>query len=322
MSHNQMILRDRLLYKEMKFGNFNEVKKEEKTHNSCISISPYDTASFLAQFNEDCKFKFLTHDFNGLTDRSLPHSAKEVKIQVDKVIGEKKYNIPSSLFSLMKAFVDGGEWIDYNGNFHKSSWAMQAWHDWSKEHPQNPHPIHDAKIKSEIDTFRATTRLVAPNFETWINNIKNNYNLKLITSNINTADFYTNTYCFWKAFKTILGMMDDKSSDFPNVYINYKQDISLKNKKGTHQISISQKGSFSEKEFESVLARLSSRDAGNLGSIRLLLNGYCHWQVLNKWNGKPIRWNILKEEDTPEYEIVEDKDVSGFTHILTYYSVF
>lgn len=323
MSHDQLVLRDRLLYNDIKNGRIDALKQEEKPKSERKSVSPYDTASFLAQFNEPSGFKFLTHDFNDITDSSLPHTAKELKIQVDKILREKKYNIPGSLSLLMRGFVDGSwEWIDYNGNSHKSSWAMQSWQDWSVNHPQNPHPIHDKLIKCEIETFRATTRLVAPNLETWIDNIKENYNLKISTSNINTADFYTNTYQLWKAFKTIFGMMEDKSSDFSEVFITYKEDISLVDRKGTHVITIIQKGSFSNKEFESVFARMSSKDAGNLGTIRSYLDGYCHWQLLSKWNGKPVRWNILKEERTPDYEVVKDSDVTGFTHILTFYSVF
>ena len=323
MSHDQLILRDRLLYNDIKNGRIDALKQEGKPQSERKSISPYDTASFLAQFNDPLKFKYLTHDFDDHTNLSLPHSAKELKIQVDKILKEKKYNIPGSLFRLMRGFVDGSEaWIDYNGNIHKSSWAMHSWQEWSMIHPQNPHPIHDDIMKSEIEVFRATTRLVAPNLETWIDNIKDNYNLKISTSNINTADFYTNTYMFGEAIKKILGMMDDKSSGFPEVFINYNQDISLKDSKGTHMISICQKGSFSDKAFESVQDWLSTKDAGNLGSIRSLLDGYCHWQVLSKWNGRPVRWNILKEEDAPEYEVAEDNEITGFTHILTFYSVF
>jgi hypothetical protein len=117
-------------------------------------------------------------------------------------------------------------------------------------------------------------------------------------------------------------MMDDKSSVFPEVIISYKEDISIKDRKGTHVITIIQKGSFSNKEFESVFARMSTKDAGNLGTIRSYLDGYCHWQLLSKWNGKPVRWNILNEEETPDSEVVKDSDVTGFTHILTFYSVF
>ena len=64
-----------------------------------------------------------------------------------------------------------------------------------------------------------------------------------------------------------------------------------------------------------------NNEAGDFGSIRSILNGYCLWQIESIWDGQPLRWNILKTDNMSEIETIEGDSIRGFTHILTYYLV-
>ena len=327
MSHNQMIVRDRLLFNEIEKGTIavlkNELKNKDKqdSQKEQEPLSPYVTASFLAQFNDPLKFKYLTHDFDDITDKSRPNTAKAIKIQVDKCLKDVK-QVPISLISLMRAFVDGsGPWLDYNGNKHNRNWAMKTWQEWSKDHPNAPHPIHNKDMANEIETFRGTIRLVSPKLQTWIDEIRNNYDLNISTTNLNTADFYTNTFQLMCAIKKILKMMNDRATLFPDVKIEYENYIIIEKNMIIHKLYITQKDSFSDNNFEDVLFLHKKTGKGELGGIRSSLNGYCHWAIISKWNGVQIKWNYLKDEKELEYERIEDKDVTGFTHILTFYTI-
>ena len=62
----------------------------------------------------------------------------------------------------------------------------------------------------------------------------------------------------------------------------------------------------------------NNTEAGDLGAIRKILNGYCYWSIETKWDDKSLRWNILSDDDTPETEPIEDTLAVGFRHILTF----
>ena len=85
-------------------------------------------------------------------------------------------------------------------------------------------------------------------------------------------------------------------------------------------IQITQFGSYADKPLEDIRERLlTDSEAGDFGSIRNTLNGYCLWQVESLWDEKPIRWNILKTDEMQDTEDMENNSIEGFTHILTFY---
>ena len=65
---------------------------------------------------------------------------------------------------------------------------------------------------------------------------------------------------------------------------------------------------------------LTKTGGGAFNEIKKVFYGYCNWSVESLWDGKPKRWNILNDTDADEIDDMEDSNVLGFTHILTYFS--
>ena len=105
---------------------------------------------------------------------------------------------------------------------------------------------------------------------------------------------------------------------------NEYKDINIEYKPGfdgdyfIRQIVITQIGSFSSRPIEEVVAKFKS-EGGSFRGIANKFTGYCDWSVESVWDGKPYRWNILKELNTQELEPIENDKVVGFSHILTFY---
>ena len=108
---------------------------------------------------------------------------------------------------------------------------------------------------------------------------------------------------------------------------NKKQrKISIKYERGVEdeyflrKLIITHYNSFPTKELD-VLCKewQSSDDKGVMGGIKINIIGYCNWSVETIIEGKAVRINILRNENTPEKENINEASVVGFTHILTFY---
>lgn len=286
---------------------------------SIKELSALETATFLSKFNDPKGLKYLTHDFDNNNDGS-PETIAQLLTQIQGILDSKKFNIPQSLFALLYGFVKGGKWNDTYGGNHQSCFSCQEWSKWSLEN--NLHPINNSEYKKEIMAFRSTVRLIPKALSEICNKASEGLSLEIESEKLDSADFYTNTFCLYSSIKRILSMMDNRAKDYPNVRISFQRANDSEGRL-LRKIVLTQKGSFDSKPFDDVKKRLENHDdAGDFGAIRKILNGYCLWSVENIWDGKPYRWNILKTSGQKDVdEEIEKEEIIGFTHTLTFYIV-
>jgi hypothetical protein len=235
------------------------------------------------------KFKYLTHDYDPEED-GRPHNIEELRKQVTDILHHNTLEIPKSLKDLMAGFTTGTYWLDYTGEKHFSSWSDPKWTQWEKTFEKPCHPRNNPTFRKEIDLFRSTSRLVAPELEEMINDLKPKYNLEIETEGLQKGDFRTNTLTLLNSIKRILKMMEDQANRMANkkngtdslrkVKISYKREYSEDNVM-LRTITITQYGSYPSKELEADIDKLKTgTEPGDMGSIRKMLNGYCNWSVI------------------------------------------
>ena len=288
------------------------------TNKAFVMLYPLDTASFLSKFNDPFGLKYLTHDFDPTYD-GRPQTIEALEIQVNNIFKEKEFIIPKSLWVLISGFCSKGNWLDTFGTEHISSLNDPDWLQWSKENAR--HPINHPVYEKEIMSFRSTIRVVPPNLQTICQKAMKGSTLLLEQNKLEKADFYTNTHTLYFAIKRIIRTMNTRSDQYPNVNISYARSTDLEGRMLRHVI-ITQLHSSSDKSIEDAIDRLNrDPEAGDFGAIRQMLNGYCYWQVESTWDGKPKRWNILRTNEMPEVEDIDNDSIVGFKHILTFYIV-
>ena len=273
------------------------------------------TANFLANFNRPNGFKYLTHDFDTESNMTLP----DLREQSYKLLESEKGKIPDSLYVLIYAYLSGKTWRDAFGDNNNISINDKKWIQWSKEN-NNAHPITNPDFEREILKFKRAIRIVPPLLQTIVDKICDKYELHVTTKKLDRADFYTNTYILSNVLDRILQMMKRRNEN-----VDYQRDVEVSYKREIindvifKEIIILQKDSFPENTFEDVSTRMNNNtEAGDLGAIRKILNGYCYWSIETKWDDKSLRWNILSDDDTPDTEPIEDTLAVGFRHILTF----
>lgn len=289
-------------------------RKKSKTSRG-VDFAVSQTVEFFKRFNNPMGLKYLTHDFDP-TDDGRPHSLPQLISQANSVMNDAV--IPQSLCSLVKGFIDGGVWIDTYGKQHDFNLNATDVIQWSKQY--NMHPISSEKYAAEIAAFRATVRLVAPALKSILDELSENSRLNVvIDEKVANVDFYVNTYILRIALKRILEMMKWRANSCPNVTICCKRAVDHSGNR-TYQLIISQKNSKATGTLDDVIERLRyDESAGDFGDIRNMLNGYCYWSVEAIWGNEPWRWNILRDSTTDEKQQLQAEDITGFTHIFTFY---
>ena len=110
---------------------------------------------------------------------------------------------------------------------------------------------------------------------------------------------------------------DHADQEHKEIHVEYIPDIS--GEYFLHCIRITQLGSYSALDIETVIRKFKSSGGGFFYENAEKLNSYCNWSVESLWDGKPFRWNILDDTGVDEIEPIDFIDVKGFTHLLTFY---
>lgn len=302
--------------------------KEESSNTSALAVhAPKDTASFLSLFNDPNGFKFLTHDFDPNSDMNYDKFIAQVKTQFKEAAA--KYKISTRLWSIMNVFITGKDkdgkdttWLDCDGNTHKGNFASKDWAEWARNN--NLHPLSNKDFSKDILMFRSSIRLVKPKLHDIVSEIvadieKRYPNLVIQTLGLEKADFYTHVWYLKDGIRRILEDMSRYAEKTPKVNISFERkfddEFSLRIIKITQIDSVSY-------SLDEVVKRFydKKKKGGAFNSIKKDFYGYCNWSVESLWDGKAKRWNILKDADVDEIEDMDDTNVPGFTHILTYFS--
>ena len=300
-----------------------KVSKEDAPKASAlVTHDPKDTASFLSLFNNSNGFKFLTHDFDPDSDMNYEKLMKQVRDTFKKESSTLK--IPPILWTQMNAFINGGKgkdgkeraWRDCDGIFHTSSYGSKEWENWATNNP-GAHLLSNEEIGKEILKFRSSIRLIKPVLCDIISRQATKHsNLIIQTDGLEKADFYTYVWALENGIKRILDDMARYADKTPNVKISFERSFGDDYSKRI--IKIAQLGSVSS-SIDDVLKKFET-GGGAFNEIKNVFYGFCNWSVESLWDGKAKRWNILNDTDVDEIEDMEDTNVPGFTHILTYFS--
>lgn len=289
--------------------------------NKNIKIAnPFDVASFMSLFNDRTAFKYLTHDFDEGGDFDINQFLKLAQIRFKKETNKNKFAIPTGLWTLINnfAFEVDKHWSLTQKN--KQGFSSLEWIKWSNENKL--HPIRNTVFKEYINKFRLLTRISAPQLQILIGNVlkdtllDNYQNFEIKLTKIDKADFYTNVEFFRKALDIIFEEINNRNQ---SKKIEISLDRYIINDFHARSIVITHFDSCPDNDFEVLLKEWTSGEKGAMGAIYKNLEGYCHWSVETKIDDKCVRINILKEEESPQYELIETEKVVGFKHILTFY---
>lgn len=298
-----------------------EVKKK-------IYGNPKHVADFMSLFNKRDGFKYLTHDYDETDDFNISKTLTESE-KIFKEITHKNLNIPQNLYSIVwqYAFTKiNPNWRSISEDYEKEinitiGLSSKEIQDWSNIN--HLHPIRNEDYRKIILDFKRIIRIEKNNLEKLINTvIKTTFNSQLDDfiidkKDLSKADFYSHIGDLKSAFSTIFEEIINRAdvSDKKRISIEYERDAI--EDYIIRRINITHFNSYPTKELELLINEWQEK--GSMGNIKEKLSGYCHWSVETMIDGKATKVNILKEKNTPEYEIIDTKKTLGFKHILTFY---
>ena len=306
-------------------------KNEEKIKNNPPEPNPKHVADFMSLFNKRDGLKYLTHDY----DKNSEFKINEFLLSAHKVFKKETYklDIPPSLWRIVQKFAfdsEQSEWTSISDDYKKQTsvevgWATKELRDWSRKNKL--HPIRNEEYEKIINDFKRITRIESSNLNKLIdasiesvfdNELKD---FKIEKIDLSKADFYSHVSSLKIAFESIFEEIKKRSDSKlkKKITIKYERSIS-EDGYYLRKILITHHNSFPIKELGVLLGEWQQK--GNMGKIKAKLRGYCHWSVETIIDDAPTKIHILKEKQTPDYEILECKPEElpkGFTHILTFY---
>ncbi len=314
LTRAQQKMRDALLARDL--DKKGDVTLPSVNPPSTTIHAPKETATFLSLFNRREGFKYLTHNYdnNSMKLTDMLQQVKDVYVE-----GKRGKNLPLSLKALLNNFITGGAWFDAEGKKCTDGYGNPKWISWSSNN-EGRHPITDlGGMEKTIQRFRHTVRVVAPDLEDIIKKITERFpSLNFTLKNLDKADFYTNVFVLNSRLAEIVkDLHDHENQEHHDIQVEYSLDIS-EDFFMMHSIRISHIDSYSPKSIEDVIRKFDST-GGFFYENAEKLKGYCNWSVESLWDGKPFRWNILDDTGRDRIEVIEAANLTGFTHILTYY---
>ena len=274
-----------------------------------------DNADFLHLFSQDQDgLKYLTHDFtSGIDFIEYVYRCQQLILSC-----RAEMELSSPLYDLVRGFVFGPQWTDYEGRQHSffvSSEECASYYDAS-----GCHPLNNPSFESEFEAFRNSIRFRSGRLDLFLrDDLAGDFpQLELVIPNrLKGADMYVMTGPVRSALRLILKSMQEYS-DTPKIIFSFSEgELDGGLLKST--LSITQIGSYPSHSLSRDMNRLGEGEGGTFGTIRKLLRGICEWSVVSKWQGSgaPQRWRILGDETLPELSPASVAE--GFSHELHIY---
>ena len=276
-----------------------------------------DNADFLHLFSQDQDgLKYLTHDFTAGIDIDFIEYVYLCQQRILSCRAAMELNSP--LYELVRGFVFGPQWTDYEGKQHSffiSSEECASYYDATARHPLN-----NPSFESEFEAFRNSIRFRSGRLDLFLREelAMEFPQLELVIPNrLKGADMYVLTGPVRNALRLILKSMQEYSGT-PKIVFSFSEGESedglLKS-----TLSITQVGSYPSHSLSRDMNRLGEGEGGTFGTIRRLLRGLCEWSVVSKWHGsdEPNRWRILRDETLPELSPASVAE--GFSHEIHIY---
>lgn len=276
-----------------------------------------NAACFLHKFSCEDRLKYLLHDFDaGMDNANFLLYANKARNE----LAAYQDKLPASLFSLLYGFLYGPQWIDYRGNMHDSfNCANGELFEWCVCN-NGKHPITEDLFKRDFDAFKNSIRIYMGDLTKELNLLTKSISLdvKLDTGSLDKVDCYVDVRHLHQCIKKILDQFAQPRWQSSSVLIEASR--TRKPGKKYTSIRLSHIESFASISFEEMKERFDEGH-GDLASLANSIKDHFYWSIETRWQGKPIRWNIIRKEGENEVEELDDPSTIGFTHILTIYNV-
>ncbi len=334
LENEQKIIQNPLITESSTSGENSQEK--EKLHK------PKDVAEFLYNFRrvKNPRLKFLTHKWDLTKDTPLSY-----EVVIKNAINEfwecqKKYIIPTALFSKILEFVYAKSGVDEKGNPHPhffyldenvkriniyEGWSSKEMKEWAKKNPNKDPNGDNYWIKALINPFKNCIEVRAKTLKKYLNDsITHIYNdpvnkLELVLDkSLDDARFFTDVPILFEGIREILSAAKTFAEENNiNPYIK----ISYDTPEGTGNYGIRQITIITSKDID-VTNSFEPKSGGNFGTAFNHFWGLCNWSIICKQNGKLIKYNVISdEENITQKEILEHFEPEGFTHILTFFAL-
>ena len=269
-------------------------------------------ADLLSKFGDE--LKYLVHDYDKTEDVDFCALVYKARLLINERVGL----IPNHLYDLLFGFVYGPEWVDWEGkghSLHCGSKDLIAWYTCS----DGISPMAgDSPLASEFWDFKKSIRTYR-NLPEIIEHAKEkapSVILDVDRKSLKRADFYTDVERLKQIIERILITMSDPRFLGP-VKISSSQ---LDDRDGYRvmQIIIEQKNDYAQPSLRFISERVAN-NAGDLGSIKGLLEGVAYWSIESDWEEGSARFNVTSDDIfMNQFERINEQ-VGGFRHILTFY---
>lgn len=241
--------------------------------------------------------------------------------------------LPDGLYDFLFGFFYGPEWKDANGITHEQFCGSGQWVDWCLNNPRI-HPLSPnsgAPFKKDIIAFKHSIRIYAGDLPAHLQNTSTE-NIKLdfefepfkkfdAYKQLKRFDAYTDVSRLKGIFASIVNDID--TSDYSREH-QLVRVASLREKKELPDdvvidtISIEHIGSFPFQPLQSAMNHFNNDTGGFLGDLAKSCEGYFLLSIDSTWEEKPVRWNLVRLNGTPELEEIPQEltPIQGFRYCI------
>jgi len=312
----------------LKWKTSNDKEVSEDTEKlQVIDLSkhkPLDVTTFLSKFKTGYGLKFLTHAYDvpgTVFERSeiLQKAKKEYEDLIEKL------SINYGLKARVKMFILGigkyNSWY-FNSQPYHLNWESKEIIDWCNKNP-GVHPIdNDVFNNKMIKPFKESIeiksqespldKLIKEKASSVFGSDYLSFRDKLEFIDVVQADFVTDVDALLTGIGCLFNTIKQRKANGTHVKIRFEKKARKRTLQIVHTGSSCTKSLSKEELF-----------GGDLNNAEKAFFQVCDWSIMARTNeNKYEKLNILFDmnSNTIEKEIVNERDVEGFTHILTFNS--
>lgn len=274
-------------------------------------------ADLLNKFSCEDELKFLVHSYSKFDGQDFCALVSKARL----LIAERVGLIPDHLYDLLFGFVYGPEWVDWEGRSHSLHCGSKDLLEWYTNNDGISPMEQVSPFLNEIWDFKKSIRTYSY-LPQVIERAKEKAPTVIIESDksdrksLKHADFYTDVQRLKQIIERILITMSDPRFYGP-VRI-YSSQLDDRDGYRVVQIIIEQKNDYAQPSLRFIKERLAN-NAGDLGTLKNLLEGVAYWSIESDWEEGSARFNITSDDIfINPFERISEK-VGGFRHILTFY---
>ena len=274
------------------------------------------TADLLTKFSLENELKFLVHSYTKVEDQDFCALVSKARLLITEMAGV----IPDHLYDLLFGFVYGPEWVDWEGKTHTLQCGSKDLTEWYTNNKSISPMAEESPYANEFWDFKKSIRTYR-NLPDIIDRAKENAPLVKDLVNyekkvLKRADFYVDVERLKQIIERILITMSDSRFLGP-VKISCSQ---MEDREGYRvmQLTVEQENDYAQPSLRFIRERLAN-NAGDLGSLKNLIDGVAYWSIESDWEEGSARFNITSDDIfVNPFERLTEK-VGGFRHILTFY---